>query len=85
MTHQDKKTTSEIESYPKMLDLTCMIIYSVLLISWTFAYESNVFYYRQNSIQSLKLNPIVGLMVNYLCPVLLGYLGGFLLSKAMIG
>ena len=25
-----------------MLDLTCMMIYSVLFISWTFAYEANV-------------------------------------------
>ena len=32
--------------------------------------------------QSLKINPIVGFMVNYLRPVLPG---GFLLSKALIG
>ena len=60
-----------------------MIIYSVLLIYWTFAYESNVFYHRQNPMQNLKINPTVGLIVNYLCPELLSYLGGFLLSKAM--
>ena len=34
--------------------------------------------------QSLKINPIVGFMVNYLCPVLLVYLGGFLHSKPLI-
>ena len=34
---QDKKTTSEVDSYLEMPDLTHMIIYSVFLISWTFA------------------------------------------------
>lgn len=36
--------TSEVDSYLEMLDLTYMIIYSVLLISWTFAYI-NFFYH----------------------------------------
>ena len=31
----------------------------------------------------VKTNPIVKFMVNYLYPVLLGYLGGFLYSKAL--
>ena len=41
--HQDKKKTiSEVDSLPKMLDLIHMII-DVSLTSWTFAYKSNVF------------------------------------------
>ena len=32
----------------------------------------------------LEINPIVGIVANYLCPVL-GYLGEFLHSKAQIG
>ena len=84
--HQDEKMTSEVDSYPKMLDLTCMIIYSIFLISWTFAYESNVFFYHKcNLMQSFKINSIVGFVVNYLYPVLFGYFGGFLLSKALTG
>ena len=30
-------------------DLTCMIIYNVFLIPWTYAYQSNVFYHGHNS------------------------------------
>ena len=33
----------------------------------------------------LKINPIVGFVANYLCLVLLGYLSGFIHSKALIG
>ena len=33
----------------------------------------------------LKINPIVGFVGNYLCLILLGYLSGFLHSKALIG
>ena len=33
----------------------------------------------------LKINPIVGFLANYLCPVLLDYFGGFLHTKAIIG
>ena len=44
--HQDEKTTtSEVESLPKMLALIHMIIYNVFLTSWTFAYKSNLFYH----------------------------------------
>ena len=35
--------TLAVDGYPKMPDMTCMTIQSVFLISWTFAYESNVF------------------------------------------
>ena len=35
--------------------------------------------------QSLEINTIVGFIVNYLSPVLLGYLGRLLYSKALIG
>ena len=31
--HQDEKTTSEVDSLPKMLKLICMIIYNVFLTS----------------------------------------------------
>lgn len=31
----------------------------------------------------LETNPIVGFVANYLCLVLLGYLGGVLLSKTL--
>ena len=41
--YQDETMTSEVNSLFKMLDLTHMIIYNVFLISWAFAYESNVF------------------------------------------
>ena len=33
----------------------------------------------------LKLNPITGFMANYICLVLLGYLGGFPPFKALTG
>ena len=35
--------------------------------------------------QSIKINPTVGFMIKYLLSLLLGYLSGFLLSKALIG
>ena len=38
-----KKTTSEVDSLPKMLDLIRMIIYNVFLSSRTLAYKSDVF------------------------------------------
>lgn len=44
-----------------------------------FSYNGNT------SVQILEIAPIVGTMVNYLHPVLLGYLGGFLHSKGLIG
>ena len=35
--HQDEMVGPEADSYPKKLDLTHMIIYSIFQISWTFA------------------------------------------------
>ena len=35
--------------------------------------------------QVSKINPVARFMVDYLCPVFLGYLGGSLLSKVLIG
>ena len=43
------------------------------------------FYHGVSLTQSLKINLIVRLMINYLHLVLLGYLGGFLLSTGLIG
>jgi len=58
--HQDEKTTtSEVESLPKMLALIHMIIYNVFLTSWTFAYKSNLFYHGHETAaaQSLQSCP----------------------------
>ena len=77
--------TSEVYSWHKMLDLICMIIYNVFLTSWTFKYESNVFYHGHDPMLVLKINPIVGFLTKCLCLVLLSYLGEFLHSKALIG
>lgn len=35
--------------------------------------------------QSIKINPTLGFMITYLLSLLLGYLSGFLLSKALTG
>ena len=43
------------------------------------------FYHGVSLTQSLKINLIVRLMISYLHLVLLGYLGGFLLSTRLIG
>ena len=40
---QDKMRASEIYSYPEMPNLTCLIVYNVLLISWAFEHETIVF------------------------------------------
>ena len=50
----NEKMTSEVDGLPKMLDLTYMIIYSVFLTSWTFAYESHVFLSWAQSYASFK-------------------------------
>ena len=52
--HQAEKTTSGVHSYIKMPDQTHMIIYSVLLISWTFAYKSIFLIMNNNPIQFKK-------------------------------
>ena len=79
-----KKMTSEVGSLHKMLGLIHMIIYSVCLTSWNFAYESNVFLSWAQSYANFKNQSIVGFAANYLCLVLLSYLDGFLPSKALI-
>ena len=82
--HQDeKKTTSERDSLPKMLHLIHMTIYNVFSTSWTFA-NQKLFYPRPDPMLLLEISPIVGIVANYLCPVL-GYLGEFLQAKAQIG
>lgn len=43
-----------------------------------------LFYHGHNLVQILETNPLLGFMVNYLCAGLTVYLGGFLLSKALI-
>lgn len=61
--------TSEVDSYPKIPDLTCMIIYSVFLISWIAAQHINFFfYYGHNPMQTLQINPDFGFVVIYLYP-----------------
>ena len=42
------------------------------------------FYHGHDPMQSLKMNPVVDFIVNYLHLVFLVYLGGFLFSKALI-
>ena len=83
----EKKTASKVDSLPKMQDLICLIIYNVFLTSSTFAYGPNVFYHGHNPMLVFfflnQSNCWVG--ANYLCLVLLDYLGGFLYSKALIG
>ena len=96
--HQDeKKTVSKVDSLSKMQDLICMIIYNVFLTSWTFAYGPDVFYLGHNSMLVFIYLLIFPMLVfkksqsncwvgaNYLCLVLLDYLGGFLHSRALIG
>ena len=76
--------TSEVDSLRKMLDLTCMIIYNVLLTFAPLHINQVFFYHGHNPVLVLKTNPIVGCVASYLCLVLLDYLGG-LLSKVLIG
>ena len=81
--NQDKKTTtSEVDSWPKMLKQACILI--SLTTAHTFACESNVFLWLSHT-QVLKINPIVGFVANYQHPVLPGCFGGVLLSKTLIG
>ena len=68
--------TSEVDGFPKMLDLIHMIIYNAFLTSWT--------YYRHDPMLVLEINPIVGFVANYLCLVL-GYLGKFLYYQILSG
>ena len=77
--------TSEVDSMPKMLDLSRMITYNIFLTSWTFAYKSNVFYHGHNPMLILKISPIVGFVAIYLCLIPLDDLNVFLHSKALIG
>ena len=60
-------------------------MYNAFLTSWTFAYESMFFCHKHDPIQVLKINPIAVFVANYLCLVLLDYLGGFLHSKGVTG
>ena len=42
-------------------------------------------YHGHDPMLVLKINSVVGFVASYLCLVLLGYLGGFLYSKALTG
>ena len=58
------------------------------MFSWLFGalYINSMFVYHGHvPMLVLKINPIVGFLANYLCPVLLDYFGGFLHTKAIIG
>lgn len=69
-----------------MLDLIRKIIYCVFLTSQTFVHSNQMFFYHgHDPIMVLKLNPVIGFVTNYLCLVLLNYLGGSLHSTAVIG
>ena len=76
--------TSEVDSLPKMMDLIRMIIYNVLLTSWTFAYKSNAFLSQAGSYAGFRNQSNCGFVANYLYLVL-GYLGKFLYYKTLTG
>ena len=64
------------------------LICSFIMFSWLLGLlrmNQMFFYHRHDPMLVLKINPVVGFVANYLCLVLLGYLSGFLLSKAVIG
>ena len=66
-----------------MPEQVCILI--TLTIAHTFANEPNVFLGLNHFQVSKKISPIAGFVANYLCSVLSGCLGGFLLSEALIG
>ena len=43
------------------------------------------FHHRHDPMLVLEINPAVGFVANYQCPVFLGYLDEFLCSKVLIG
>lgn len=75
--------TSGVDSCPKMLDQTCIIVRVFVLVSWT--PESMFFYHGYYLMQILEINQNIGLVASYFHPVLLVYLDGFLPSKALTG
>ena len=77
--------TSEVDSLPKVLDLICMIIYSVFfdfldLFTWI-----ECFLLWTESYTSFKNQFNCWVVANYPCLALLDLLGGFLHSKALFG
>ena len=83
--HQDKKkTTSEIDSLPKMW---IWFVWSFIVFSWLLRplhINQKLFYHSPDPRLVLEINPIVGFVANYLCQAL-GYLGEFLYSKSLSG
>ena len=68
-----KKTTSEVDSWPKIL------LWQLLTF---FAYELNVFL-GLNHMKVSKISLIADFVASHLCLVLPGCLGGFLLAKTL--
>lgn len=69
--------TSEVDSWSKMPDQACVPV--TLIIAYTSLMNQIYF----TILCRVKTNPVVKCMANYLYPVLLGYLGGLLYSKAL--
>ena len=63
----EKKRTSEADSWPKVLDQAWIPI--TLIIAHTFVYEPNII----QSHAEFKFNQIVWFMVNYLYPTLVDF------------
>ena len=69
--------TSEVDSWPKVLDVTHMVI---IIFSWLleFLHMNQLFFHQKHDPKLiLETNPIVGFVANYLCLVLLGTLVEF--------
>ena len=60
-----------VKCFPDFLDLCIQVNFFFFILS--------------RILLTLKINPAIGFVANYLCLVTLGYLGGFLLSQALIG
>ena len=62
-------------------------VWSFIVFSWLLRplhINQMLFYHRLDTMLVLKINPIVGFVVNYLC-LALGYLGKFLYYKTLTG
>lgn len=68
---------SEADNYPKVPNLTCLIIYNVFLISWAQAWKQLFFCCGHSPAQVLEINTIDGSLVSYLCQYFWFTLVGF--------
>ena len=74
---EEKMMTSEVDSWSKTPDQACVPV--TLIIAYTSLMNQMYF----TILCRVKTNPIVKCMANFLYPVLLGYIGGFLYSKTL--